>query len=67
MTQAEQLVRSLRRGWFTYAEMAALRVSACPWKRISETGARYLRPGEVIAKKTGVDGLVRFSVRKVAA
>lgn len=62
MTQAERLVKALRRGWFTYTEMTALYISSCPWKRLSESGARYLRAGEVIAKKVGFDGLVRFRV-----
>lgn len=65
MTQAERLVCALRRGWFTYSDMVSLYISACPWKRLSESGARYLRPNEVLAKKTGIDGLIRFSVRKV--
>ena len=64
MTQAEQLVRALRRGWFTYTDLVSLYISACPWKRLSESGARYLKPGEVLAKRVGIDGLVRFSVRK---
>lgn len=64
MTQAEKLIRALRRGWFTYSDMVSLYISACPWKRLSESGSRYLRPGEVLAKKVGIDGLIRFHVKK---
>ena len=64
MTQAEQIVHALRRGWHSYADLEALRVSTCPWRRLSESGARYLRKGEVIRRKTGADGLVRIKVER---
>lgn len=64
MTQAEQIVNALRasRRGMTYLEMEALKVSACPWKRLSEAGHRYLRKGEQIVRRTGRDGLVRVCV-----
>lgn len=66
MTQAERIVNALRasRGGMTYLEMEALRVSTCPWKRLSEAGHRFLRKGERIVRKTGRDGLVRVAVVK---
>ena len=64
MTHAEQLIRALRKGWHTTGDMEALRVSQCPWKRLGESGKRFLRPGERIACKTGADGLKRWKVVK---
>lgn len=64
MTQAERIVTAIRRTrrGMTYLEMEALRVSTCPWKRLSESGHRYLRAGEQIVRKTGADGLVRVQI-----
>lgn len=62
MTQAEILVKHIRRRAMTYGEWEALRVSTCPWKRLSEAGHRFLRAGERIVRKTGRDGLVRIAV-----
>ena len=66
MTQAAQLVAALRKGWHTTGDLQALRISPCPWKRLAESGARYLKPGEVIERKTGPDKLIRLRVRKVS-
>lgn len=65
MTQAEQLVRAIRRRAMTYGDLEALRVSTCPWKRLEEAGHRFLKPGEQIVRKVGRDGLVRIGVAKV--
>lgn len=64
MTQAQQLIKALRKQWMSYADLEALRVSTCPWKRISESGGKYLRPGERIDRKQGKDGLLRLRVVK---
>lgn len=62
MTQAEQLVQALRGRAMTYGDLEVLRISTCPWKRLSESGHRYLKAGEQIVRKTGSDGLVRIAV-----
>jgi hypothetical protein len=61
-TQAQHIVCELRRGWRTYGDLQALRLSQCPWKRISEAAHRFLAPGEVIKRKVGDDGLLRLRV-----
>lgn len=67
MTQAEFLIRAIRatrsKG-LTYLELEMLRASSSPWKRLQESGHRYLRAGERLTKKTGRDGLVRFVVAR---
>ena len=65
MTQAETLVKAIRRKAMTYGDLESLRVSTCPWKRLSESGHKFLRPGEQIVRKVGRDGLVRIGVGKV--
>ena len=65
MTQAEQLIRAIRRRAMTYGDLQALKVSTCPQKRLGESGHLYLRPGEQIVRKVGRDGLVRIGVGKV--
>jgi hypothetical protein len=64
MTQAQALVNALRRRAMTYGELEALRISTCPWKRLSESGHMHLKAGEQIKRHTGRDGLVRISVVK---
>lgn len=64
MTQAERLVQALRTRWMTTLELQHLSISQCPWKRLSEAGHKYLRPGEVIKKVEGADGLLRMRVVK---
>lgn len=64
MTQAEQLIKHIRRRPMTYLELEALKVSTCPWKRLSESGHRHLRPGEQIVRKVGKDGLVRIGLSR---
>ena len=64
MTQAEQLVKAIRRKAMTYGDLEALRISTCPWKRLDEAGHRFLEPGEAIVRKTGRDGLVRIGIAK---
>ena len=64
MTQAQIIVNAIRRArrGLTYLELEALKVSTCPWKRISESGHRWLKAGEQIVRKTGADGLVRVQI-----
>lgn len=62
MTHAEQLIRVLRTGWKTWGDLEATRVSAHPWKRLGESGHKYLKPGEQIVRKVGRDGLLRLKV-----
>lgn len=62
MTQSEQIVIALRKRWHTYGDMLSLHAGTCPWQRIAESGARYLRDGEVIERKKFGDGLVRLKV-----
>jgi len=64
MTHAEQLVRAIRRRAMTYGDMEALRISTCPWKRLEESGHRYLKPGEQIVRKPGKDGLLRIGIAR---
>ena len=62
MTQGQQLIKHLRKQWMTYGDLEALRISTCPWKRISEAEKRHLREGERIARRIGKDGLLRLRV-----
>lgn len=64
MSQAAQLIEAIRRKPMTYLELEALRISTCPWRRLSESGHRHLKPGERIERKTGKDGLVRIGIGK---
>ena len=69
MSHAEQLIRAIRRSrtGMTYGDLEALRVSSCPWKRISEAGARSLRPHEVLHQSPRKsDGRVVFRVVRTA-
>ena len=69
MTQAQQLINAIRQArakGMTYGELQDLHVSTSPQKRLAEAGHRYLRAGELLARKTGRDGLVRFVVVKGA-
>ena len=68
MTQGEKLIQALRgRRWMTWGDLEALRVSTCPWRRLTEPAAqKALREGERIERKTGADGLLRLRVRKVS-
>ena len=62
-TQAEQLVRALRKHPHTYGDLLALRVSTSPWKRLSEAAHLYLRPHEKLDRfKREKDGLVVFKI-----
>jgi hypothetical protein len=61
MTQAEKLIRALRRGWHTYGDLQALRISTCPWVRLNTTGWKYLKSGEYIERKV-IKGLMRLRV-----
>lgn len=67
MTQAERLISAIRRArskGLTYGELQDLHVSTAPHKRLEESGHRYLKAGERLARKTGADGLVRFVVAR---
>ena len=65
MTQAAELTRALRKGWHTWGDLLALRISTCPWSRLlgSENGLqRNLRPHEQLARRIRPDGLVEMRV-----
>ena len=66
MTQAQRLIIAIRRRkrGMTYGELQDLHISTSPQKRLAETGYRYLRPGERLERRAGVDGLVRFVIVK---
>lgn len=64
MTQAARLVAAIRRKAMTYLELEDLKVSSCPWKRLSESGHRHLKPGERIERKLGRDGLIRIGIKR---
>lgn len=67
MTQAAQIIAAIRRArskGLTYLELEMLRISSSPWRRLSESGHRYLKAGERLTRKTGRDGLVRFVVAR---
>jgi len=65
MTQAQQLINVMRgRRWWTTGDLQATRISQCPWKRLAESGAQYLRKGQRIETKIGRDGLKRWRVVK---
>ncbi len=64
MTQAEKIVRAIRRRAMTWGEIEALRVSTCPWVRLAESGHRFLQPGEQIVRRVGRDGLVRVGIAR---
>lgn len=69
MTQSAQLIQAIRRAGkrgMTYGELEALRISTCPWKRLQESGRKWLRQGEQLLQGKGRDGLVRFTVIKLA-
>lgn len=61
MTQAEQCVRELRAGWRTWCQLQRLWIQS-PQKRLAEAAHKFLKPGEVIERKTGSDGLIRLRV-----
>ncbi len=69
MTHAAQLIQAIRAArskGLTYLELELLRISSSPWKRLDpkEKPERHLRAGEVLKRKTGRDGLVRFVVAR---
>lgn len=64
MTQAERLIKALRTRWMTWGELLDLHISTSPWRRLSEAGHKYLKPGEQIKKVEGKDGLLRLRVVK---
>ena len=65
MTQGAQLIQAIRkagRRGMTYVEMECLRISGCPWRRLTERAAESaLRPGERLERGER-DGLVVFRV-----
>lgn len=70
MTHAAQLIQAIRaagRRGMTYGELQDLHISTSPQKRISESGHKWLRKGERMARVTGRDGLVRFVVKRGCA
>lgn len=64
MTQAAQLTQALRRGWHTWGDLQALRISTCPWARlISEGGLeRNLVAHETLARRIRDDGIVEMKI-----
>lgn len=67
MTQAEILVRAIRasRGkGLTYGELNDIHASSCGWKRLAESGHRYLKAGEQLIRRVGQDGLKRFVIAR---
>ncbi len=65
MTQSQQLIQAIRRSrskGMTYGELEALRISTCPWKRILESGHKHLRFDEILYRRIGKDGLIRFVI-----
>ena len=65
MTHAQQLVMAIRqagRRGMTDGDLEVLRISACPWKRLGESGHRYLKRGEQLVRKLGKNGLKRWAV-----
>ncbi len=62
MTQAHMLILAIRgsgRRGMTALELEQLGISQCPWKRLSESGHRWLRKGERLISRVGRDGLKR--------
>lgn len=64
MTQAEKIVRELRKGWRTWCQLQQL-WSQAPWKRLAESGHKHLKPGERIERKT-IRGLIHLRVTRKA-
>ena len=66
MTQAAELTSALRKRWFTWGDLTALRISNSPWARLLSEGglAKNLRPGEQLAKRIRKDGLVEMKVEQ---
>lgn len=62
MTQSERLIEAIRPRPLTYMELQDLHISTSPHKRLSESGHKYLEPGERIEHRVGEDGLVRIGV-----
>lgn len=65
MTHAAQLIQAIRaagRRGMTDGDLEVLRISACPWKRLSESGHRYLLKGERLIREVGSNGLKRWAV-----
>lgn len=65
MTHAQQLVQAIRaagpRG-MTDGDLEVLRISACPWKRLGESGHRHLRKGEMLVRRPGKNGVLRHLI-----
>lgn len=69
MTQSAKLINAIRRSGargMTYMDLESLRVSTCPWRRLSpgEKPERHLGQHERLMRFTGKDGLVRFRIVK---
>ncbi len=68
MTQAAQLVKYLRQmrsvvgRWPTYRNLLASGISNCPWKRLAESGHKYLRKGEKLERGKDAQGRVVFKI-----
>lgn len=67
MTQAAQLIQAIRKSGkrgMTTLELEKLGISQCPWKRLTESGSRYLREGEMLERVEGKDGLRRYMIQR---
>ena len=63
-SQSARLIEYLRGGWRTTGDMLRTGISVCPWKRLSESGHRHLRPHEKIMKVLYPDGSMRYRVTR---
>jgi len=68
MTQAQMIVeriRTFRRingRWPTYGDIAWNVPSVCFWKRLAESGHKWLAKGEKLERDKNRDGLVVFKI-----
>jgi hypothetical protein len=58
-TQGRRLIALLKRRSYTGLQLNMLAISVSWWRRVDES----LKPGEVLLKVKGRDGLLRYSVR----
>lgn len=57
-TQGRRLIALLKRRQYTCLELQMTGISTAWWKRVAET----LKPHEVLNKRRGADGRLRYSV-----
>ena len=66
-TQAARLVAYIRSygadgEWPTYQQVLDSHISVCPWKRLAESGDKYLRAGERLVRGTDPLGRTTFQI-----